>query len=158
HALDRDKAAVLLHDVFRPRQAEAGPMDVARGGGTIEARKEVREFVTRDADATVTHRDSDVLRPRLHFHMYCGGPRAILDRVGDDVLYHTLQAGAVALQAQPLLWHRHGDGGGTHGAGHDHSLSGAAHQCLHVHDADLQAQLLPHLEVRRISDLLDHGG
>src|SRR5207248_6437281 len=55
-AVDRDRAAVLLHHLARARQADAGPGDAPdHVAAAAEALEDARQVGRRDAQAAVAH-------------------------------------------------------------------------------------------------------
>src|SRR5262245_22788581 len=97
-ALGLDRSAMQLDQVFdeSKAEAEAAVPSGARRVGLSEAVKDIRQEITADAFARVAHGDANVRVYALQERFDAASLRRELDRVGEQVPDHLLQARWVA--------------------------------------------------------------
>src|SRR5499426_464830 len=96
-ALGLDRSAMQLDQVFDERQskAESAVPSGARRVGLAEAFKDIGQEIRADAFARVAHGDANVRVHALQARFDAASLRGELDRVGEQVPDHLLQAGGV---------------------------------------------------------------
>src|SRR5262245_29662444 len=97
-ALGLDRSAMQLDQVFDERQSEAESAvpSGARRVGLSETVKDIRQEIRADAFARVAHGDANVRVYALQERFDAASLRGELDRVGEQVPDHLLQARRVA--------------------------------------------------------------